>query len=634
MINIFTIPADVVFGQLMIGMINGSFYALLSLGIAIIFGLLNIINFVHGAQYMLGAFVAWWLLNQFGLGYGWSLVIAPLVVGLFAIVIERLLLSRLSGIDHIYGLLLTLGLALVIEGVLRSKYGVSGLPYGTPAALAGGVDLGFMYLPLYRAWVVGISLVVCLATWLLIEKTRIGAYLRAATENPATVETFGINVPLLLTLAYGFGVALAALGGVLAAPIYSVSPAMGTDLIITVFAVVVIGGMGSILGSILTGFAVGIVEGLTRAVYPEASSTVVFLLMAVVLLVKPAGLFGKASGASPVVATEDELAAPVRLGRRGQAAVIVASALVLGAAPFFFYPMFVMQVLCAGLFAASFILLFGYGGMLSFGHAAFFGIGSYITAHAAKAWNVGPELAVLAGLGAATVLGVAFAALSIRRQGIYFAMITLALAQLVYFICLQAPFTGGEDGIRAVPRGHLLGVLDLQNEMSLYAFVAAVVASGMLLIFRVVSSPFGHVLRAIRDNEPRAASLGYRTTHYKFIVFVVAAALAGLAGSLKALVFQFASLADVHWLTSVDVVLMALIGGFGSIWGAVAGAVALTSLHTFVAHLGAWVTVIHGLVFVACVMLLRGGVVGMVANLRRRIGALRGVPLSTASEAA
>ena len=615
MTNLLAIPADVIFGQLLIGMINGSFYALLSLGIAIIFGLLNIINFMHGAQYMLGAFVAWWLLNEANVPYGWSLLIAPLAVGAMGVVTERLFLSRLYRLDHIYGLLLTLGLALVIEGALRSRYGVAGLPYSAPQALSGGVDLGFMFLPLYRGWVVLVSVFVCIATWLLIEKTRIGAYLRAATENPRTVETFGINVPLLLTLTYGFGVALAGLGGVLAAPIYSVSPAMGTELIITVFAVVVIGGMGSILGSIVTGFAVGLIEGLTRVVYPEASSTAVFLLMAVVLLLKPAGLFGKTTGAPPAVAHE----ADAVVGRRIPGPIVLALiGAVLVVAPFVVYPVFLMQVLCAILFTGSFILLLGYGGMMSFGHAAFFGVGSYLAAHAAKVWGMSPEVAVLTGILAATVLGTGFAAMAIRRSGIYFAMITLALAQLVYFACLQVPLTGGEDGIRAVPRGRLFGIVDLQDEFALYAFVAVVVLSAMLFMLRVVNSPFGQVLQAIRDNEPRATSLGYRTTHYKFIIFVLSAALAGLAGSLKALVFQFASLADVHWTTSVDVVLMGLIGGLSSLWGAVLGAIALVSLHTLVAHLGAWVTVIHGVVFIACVMLFRGGIVGVLQAWLRR----------------
>jgi len=288
----FGVPPQALFGQLLIGLINGSFYALLSLGLAVIFGLLNIINFTHGAQYMMGAFCAWFLLNKLGIGYWWSLLLAPVAVGLFGALIERLMLKRLYQLDHLYGLLLTFGLALIIQGLFRNEFGSSGPPYPIPRALEGGNNLGFMFLPNYRAWVIAASLVVCLGTWFVIEKTQLGSYLRAATENPQLVQAFGINVPRMITLTYGFGVGLAAFAGVMAAPIYQVSPQMGADLIIVVFAVVVIGGMGSIMGSIVTGFALGIIEGLTKVFYPEASNTVIFIIMAIVLLIRPAGLFG------------------------------------------------------------------------------------------------------------------------------------------------------------------------------------------------------------------------------------------------------------------------------------------------------------------------------------------------------
>lgn len=293
MFELLGIAPQALFGQLLLGLINGSFYAMLSLGLAVIFGLLNIINFTHGAQYMMGAFVAWMLLTYFGLSYWWALVLVPVIVGASGIVIERLMISRLYHLDHLYGLLLTFGLALIIQGLFRNQYGVSGMPYSIPPELQGGTNLGFMFLPNYRAWVVVASLVVCFGTWFLIEKTRLGAYLRAATENPTMVGAFGINVPRLITLTYGFGVGLAALAGVLAAPIYSVNPNMGADLIIIVFAVVVIGGMGSIMGAILTGFGLGLVEGLARVFYPEGSAVVIFVIMAIVLLIKPAGLFGR-----------------------------------------------------------------------------------------------------------------------------------------------------------------------------------------------------------------------------------------------------------------------------------------------------------------------------------------------------
>ena len=293
MTEIFGVPTQALFGQLLIGLINGAFYAMLSLGLAVIFGLLNIINFSHGAQYMLGAFCAYFLLEFAGVGYWWSLLIAPILVGITGAIIERTMLSRLYKLDHLYGLLLTFGLALILQGVFTNYYGSSGQPYRLPEEFAGAFNLGFMFLPKYRAWVIVASLAICFGTWFLIERTRLGAYLRAATENPQLVQAFGVNVPRMITLTYGFGVALAALAGVFAAPIYQVSPQMGSSLIIVVFAVVVIGGMGSIMGSIVTGFALGILEGLTKYFYPEASNTVIFVVMAVVLMIRPQGLFGQ-----------------------------------------------------------------------------------------------------------------------------------------------------------------------------------------------------------------------------------------------------------------------------------------------------------------------------------------------------
>ncbi|HLT99743.1 MAG TPA: branched-chain amino acid ABC transporter permease [Burkholderiaceae bacterium] len=293
MTDLFGIPIQALLGQVLLGLVNGSFYAVLSLGLAVIFGLLNIINFAHGALYMLGAFLAWMGLSYLGLNYWVMLVVSPILVGIFGIILEKTLIRHLYKLDHLYGLLLTFGITLLLEGVFRSFYGVSGQPYSTPALLQGGVNLGFMYLPIYRAWVVVASIVVCLATWFMIEKTRLGALLRAGTENPKLVEAFGVNVPLMVTLTYGFGVALAGFAGVLAAPVMQVSPLMGSNLIIVVFAVVVIGGMGSIMGSIITGLGLGIIEGLTKVFWPEASNTVVFIIMVIVLLLRPAGLFGK-----------------------------------------------------------------------------------------------------------------------------------------------------------------------------------------------------------------------------------------------------------------------------------------------------------------------------------------------------
>jgi branched-chain amino acid transport system permease protein len=295
MFELLGIPPQALFGQLLLGLINGAFYAMLSLGLAVIFGLLNIINFTHGAQYMMGAFCAWFLLNLMGIGYWPALIIAPLVVGAVGILLEKAFLRWMYKLDHLYGLLLTFGLALIIEGLFRQQYGSSGQPYAIPPELAGGRNLGFMFLPNYRAWVIAASIGICFGTWYLIERTKLGSYLRAATENATLVQAFGINVPRMVTLTYGFGVGLAALAGVMAAPIYQVSPLMGSNIIIVVFAVVVIGGMGSIMGAIVSGFGLGVIEGLTKVFYPEASSTVIFVIMAIVLLIKPAGLFGRAN---------------------------------------------------------------------------------------------------------------------------------------------------------------------------------------------------------------------------------------------------------------------------------------------------------------------------------------------------
>jgi branched-chain amino acid transport system permease protein len=291
--DIFGLPLSAVLSQLLLGLVNGSFYAVLSLGLAVIFGLLNVVNFAHGAMFMMGALFTWMAATFFGIGYWPMLIIAPLVVAIIGILIERFLLKHLYQLDHLYGLLLTFGLTLILEGLFRSFFGVSGMPYSVPDELAGSVDVGFMFLPIYRAWVVLISLVVCFGAWYVIEKTKLGSYLRAGTENPKLIQAFGVNFPLMVTLTYGFGVALAAFSGVLAAPIIQISPLMGSNLIITIFAIVVIGGMGSIMGSILTGLGLGVIEAITKVLYPEASSTVVFLVMAIVLLVRPAGLFGR-----------------------------------------------------------------------------------------------------------------------------------------------------------------------------------------------------------------------------------------------------------------------------------------------------------------------------------------------------
>jgi branched-chain amino acid transport system permease protein len=616
MTDLMTIPPALLYGQLLVGLINGSFYAMMSLGVAVIFGMLRIGNFVHGAQYMLGAFMAWYLLNLpelfpgLGLpsvGYWWALIIVPLVIAAIGALTERLFIRRIYDLDHAYGLLLTVGLAMVIEGLFNVRYGAAGQQYDVPDSLKGAIDLGFMLLPYYRAWVVVAALIVCLGSWYLIERTKLGSYLRAATENPELVRAFGINVPRMLMLTYAFGVGLAGLAGVMAAPIYQVGPQMGQSIIITIFAVVVIGGMGSILGAIASGLMMGLVEGLTKVFYPQASTTVIFVVMAIVLILRPAGLFGKE--------TAVHSAADVSSGRAGSVLengpLWWGVLLVVGIAlPYLIFPILAMKILCFALFAMAYNLIFGYVGMLAFGHAAFFGASSYITAQSASVWGLPPELCILFGISVSTVIGAVFGWLAIRRQGLYFAMITLALAQIVYFYALQSGWTHGEDGIQSVPRGVLFGMIDLSNSTNMYFVTLTVFLAAFAFIYRIVHSPFGLTLRSIRENPARSVSLGYSTDRFKLIAFILSAMLSGLAGGMKATVFQIASLADLHFGTSADVLLMTLIGGVGTLLGPIVGAAVLVTLQTKLATSGAWVIVIQGVIFVLCVLFLRKGIIG------------------------
>jgi branched-chain amino acid transport system permease protein len=605
-------PMPVLMGQLLVGLINGSFYALLSLGLAIIFGLLHIVNFAHGAQYMLGALCTYLLLNHFGIGYWPSLILAPIIVGVFGIVIERLLIRRLYNVHHVYGLMLTFGLALIVEGLVRLQFGSSGNAYAIPSALAGGWNLGFIYLPIYRAWVILASLAICIGTWFTIEKTRLGSFMRAATENPLLTRSFGIRVPLLVTLTYGTGAGLAALAGVFAAPIYQINAQMGADLLIVVFAVVVIGGMGSIKGAIIAGFGVGIAEGLTKTFYPQASTTIVFVIMVIVLLARPSGLFGSIQIKAPTLNLVSGAPMAGRLGAFKWLAISAVVALAISA-PFFVYPVFAMKALCFALFASAFNLLLGYGGLLSFGHAAFFGAASYTAAYLAKTFGLDPVLCILSGAVVACVIGVGFGYISVRRQGIYFAMITLALAQMLYFFAVQAPFTGNDEGIQAVPRGVAFGVFDLSNQMTMYYFVLVVVLLSLLFIWRIIHSPFGKILSSVRENEQRAISLGFDADHYKFLAFILSATFSGVAGAMYALVFQLASLGDAHWSTSGHVLLMAIMGGAGTFAGPILGAIIYSGMEHFLVWLGGWINVLHGLIFVLCAVLFRGGIVGSVS---------------------
>lgn len=616
MMDLIGVPPTLLFGQLLVGLINGSFYAMMSLGVAIIFGMLRIGNFVHGAQYMLGAFGAWYLmrlpelfpgLGLPSIGYWWALVIVPLVVAVIGALMERIFIRRVYDLDHAYGLLLTVGLAMAIEGAFNVYYGAAGQMYGVPDSLKGGINLGFMFLPIYRAWVIAAAIVVCFGTWYVVERTKLGSYLRAATENPDLVRAFGINVPRLLMLTYAFGVGLAGFAGVMAAPIYQVSPQMGQGIIITIFAVVVIGGMGSIFGAIVSGLMLGVIEGLTKVFYPQASATVIFIIMALVLIFRPAGLFGKETSSHSVADVSSGRSGSFLENGRLWLAIFTVGGVAL---PFLVYPVMGMKILVLALFALAYNLIFGYVGLLAFGHAAFYGSSAYVTAHAAAAWGLPPELSILTGVAVATAIGALFGWLAIRRQGLYFAMITMAMAQIIYFYAVQAPWTNGEDGIQSVPRGTLFGLIDLSNTLNMYYVTLAVFLIGFAFVYRIVHSPFGQTLKSIRENEPRAISLGYSTDRFKLIAFTLSAMLSGVAGGLKAIIFQLASLADVFFMTSADVLLMTLIGGVGTLLGPVVGAAVLVTLQRELATLGAWVVVVQGIIFVLCVLFLRKGIVG------------------------
>ena len=617
-------PAQL-FGQLLIGLINGACYAMLSIGLAIIFGLLNIINFTHGAQYMMGAFCAWMLLNYAGIGYWPALVIAALAIGAGGIALERLFLKRIYKLDHIYGFLLTYGLSLIIEGLFRQQFGSSGQPYGIPAELQGGFELGFVYLPYYRVWVIALSLIICVGTWFAIERTRMGAYLRAGTENAELVQAFGINVPRMVTLTYGLGVALAGLAGVMVAPIFQVSSTMGSNIIAIVFAVVVVGGMSSIRGAIIGGFVLGTIEGLTKVFYAPASSTAIFVIMGLILLLRPAGLFGTEmpAGAGHAVSVP----APPRAIARAATVALLALALV---APFVLYPIFLMKGLCYALFASAFGLLIGYAGLMSFGHAAFFGGAAYVTAYTVKAWGFPTELGILAGGLVGGLLGLIVGGLAIRRRGMYFAMITFSLAMIVYFYAVQAPWTEGEDGIQNVPRGRFLGIVDLNDSVNLYYFVLAIFLAGYAFMHRVIHSPFGQILKAIRENEVRAVSLGYRVNQYRLAIFVISATLAGVAGGTKTIVFQLATLSDVGWHISGLVVLMTIVGGIGTKLGPIVGAFLIVAMDNYLAEAGSWVIVIQGAIFTLCVLAFRRGIVGETLHGLHRIGWRDAAPLYAA----
>ncbi|WP_410053100.1 ABC transporter permease [Bradyrhizobium sp. SZCCHNR3094] len=618
---------DLILGYLTIGLVNGSFYALLSLGLALIFGLLNVLNMTHGVLYMMGAFAAWAGSRYLGLDYFGGLAFAPVCVAAFGMMLERWLLRRTYGLDPLYGFMLTFGAAMVVQGAFQAQFGSTGLPYVAPDWLAGGVDFGFLYFPVYRLWVVAVALVTCVIVWIAIARTRLGSILRASSENAAAAEALGVGVPRVFAATFALGSGLAGLAGALAAPIYQVSPLMGSDILLVVFAIIVIGGMGSIAGTIVSSYALALIESLTQALVPQAASFVVFAFMCIVLLLRPQGLFG-----IPVVRSHEFMAARLSwiepagkdaAAKRTNGMVpALAAAAALVALPVLLYPVYLMKVFCFTIFAASFNFLLGFAGIMSFGQAALFGTAAYLTAHAAKEWALPPETAIGIGIAAALGLGLVMGIFAIRRRGIYQAMITLAIAQMIYFVYLQASFTHGEDGIQSVPRGMLLGLIDLREDANVYWLSAAAMLGVLFGLRRLMNSPFGMMLIAIRDNERRALSLGHHVDAYKVAAFGIAAFCAGVAGSLSAIVFQLATLSDAHWHLSGEAVLMALIGGIGTFGGPLIGAAVLVTMQHFLSPFGSWILAVQGAVFILCVLLFRDGLLpqalALTANLRRQ----------------
>ncbi len=603
--------SNLVLSYLTIGLVNGSFYALLCLGLALIFGLLNILNMAHGALYMMGAFAAWAAVARLGLPYLVGLCAAAVLVGSTGMVLERLLLRRTYSLDPLYGFMLSFGLATAIQGGFQVIFGSTGLPFTTPAWLSDVVDLGFAVFPVYRLWVVMVAFIVCLVVWIAIARTKAGATLRAASENATMAEALGVPIPAVMTATFGLGAALAGLAGALAAPIYQVSPLMGSDVLLVVFAIIVIGGMGSLGGTILAAYCLALLESATLAVFPQAANVMIFAFMCIVLSVRPQGLFGIevlrhhsfAGIPPPVTATPD-----VRADKKYERILIVVIiAAALAVLPALLYPIFLVKIFCFAILAASFNFLLGFAGVMSFGQAALYGTAAYVTAHALKHWAMSPELAMLAGITAAILLGIVMGALAIRRRGIYQAMITLAVAQMVYFVFVQSSFTHGEDGLQAVPRGLLFGLIDLRNDLAVYALAVAAFCSVHFGIKRLLSSQLGMMLVAVRDDERRALSLGQNARGLKLFAFAIAASCAGLAGSLSAVAFQLATLSGAHWHLSGEAVLMCLIGGLGTLSGPLVGAAVLVTMQHFLAPYGAWVQVLQGVVFASCVLTFRDG---------------------------
>lgn len=595
-------------GQIFNGLVSGGFIALMSLGLSIIFGMMRVVNFAHGALYMLGAFAAYLAGRWLGLPLWIVLPGAPLAVAAFGLLLERLLLRHLYHTDITYTLLLTFGLTLIIEDSVRNFIGVAGAPFLVPSMLSGAVDLGFIIYPKYRLFVLLVSLIACLGTWLALERTRFGTLVRAGTERPNLLRCFGVNVPLLMSGTFAFGCGLAGLAGVLAAPMRDVSPFMGDDMIAITFAVVVVGGMGSIAGSIITGFAAGVLSALAAIWYAPAAEVSIYVLMMLVLLVRPGGLFQGVDIAhfAPHY-TPITLRARRLLGSPEFAGAALAAALVL---PWLIYPLLATDVILWGLFAVGFDVLYAFAGLLSFGQGAYWGGAAYLTGIAIATLGLPPWLGLLCGIVVTTAIAALVGILITRKQGIYFAMVTFAFTEIVYFIVNQLPqYTGGENGLHGVVRGALFGI-SLKNDIIFYYFALIVAALTLAFVFRVVRSPFGLSLTGTRDSERRMASIGYDVQRLRLLAYILSAFVISIAGGLYVLAHEFVSLDAVYWRASGEPIMMALLGGAGTIYGPMVGALIVVVVRDVLSTLTDNGSLILGVIFVIVVMGFRRGILG------------------------
>jgi branched-chain amino acid transport system permease protein len=598
--------------QIFNGLVNGGFIALMSLGLSIVFGMMRVVNFAHGALYMLGAFVAFIGGSYFGISLWFALVLAWLLVGGLGVVLERLLLSRLYRLDPAYNLLLTFGLTLIIEDLMRSFFSTTGGQFLVPPLLSGAFDLGFTFYPKYRLFVLVLSVLLCLGVWIVLERTRVGALVRAATERPNLLKCFGGNVPRLISGTFFCAAGLAGLAGALAAPIRSISPFMGQEMISVTFAVVVAGGMGSIAGSVVMGFVVGVFSALAAIWYPPIATAIIYITMLVVLVIRPGGIFhGVDISHFPLHYTPiTERARRVFLSP-GLACAVLAVGLIL---PWLVYPVVATDIILWGLCALGFDLLFAFAGLLSFGQAAYWGTAAYVTGVLVSKFGLPGWSGFLLGVVASTTLGIVFGFIIAQKKGIYFSMITFAFAQIVYFVVNQFPkYTGGEDGLHDVLRGRLFGI-SLADDRVFYYLALGFVALMVLFVFRILKSPFGMSLVGARENERRMLSVGYNVYFIRVQAYALSAFIISVAGSLYVLNHQFVSLEAVYWRASGEPVMMTLLGGAGTIFGPFLGAGIVLLIRNVLSTVTDSGSLVLGCLFVVIVMVFRRGILGEIVH--------------------